>query len=347
MMYVGIDQHKRFSQVALVDDAGRTVSETKLYHDDRERMRAFFNELAGSPSALEATRNWDWLWEMLEDEGLSPVLSNPLRTRLIAEAKVKTDKVDARTLAQLLRTGFLPTVHVLPRAARNARELHRFRQRLVRLRTRLRNQVHAILDRQGIPTPDASDLFGKQGRAFLDGLALGDPYDLELSALLSLHDEIDRQIRRVMVPLRRTLKRDPRAANLLSIPGIGEVLGYLILFEIGEIGRFPSAKHFGSYCALVPSTRQSADRLWQGRTSRQGNLYLKWALVEAAHTARKKDPDLGDLYSRLRRTKGSQKAIVAVARRLSTIVYRVLSEKRMYRTVNRLSGRPDPSLGRR
>jgi len=275
MLYLGIDQHKRFSQVAVIDDGGRTVRQEKLYHDDRVRMRRFFSELAGSPAALEATRNWDWLWEMLEEEGVRPVLSNPSQTRLIADAKVKTDKVDARTLAQLLRTGFLPTVQVLPRGARDARELHRFRMRLVRMRTRIKNQVHAILDRQGIRTPDVSDLFGKAGRAFLDELTLGAPYDLELSALLSLLDAITAQIARVMRPLKKTLREDPRSRHLLSVPGIGDVLGYLILHEIGDVRRFRSAKRFSSYSALVPQTKQSADRLWQGKTGRRGNLYLK------------------------------------------------------------------------
>ena len=108
MFYIGIDQHKRFSQVAVMDEKGEIVSERKLHHDNPELMRQYFSRYTEGIAALEATGNWDWLHELLEEEFQAVKMSNPYRTRLIAEAKVKTDKVDARVLAHLLRTGFLP-----------------------------------------------------------------------------------------------------------------------------------------------------------------------------------------------------------------------------------------------
>jgi len=349
MLYLGIDQHKRFSQVAVMDESGRVVQQRRLEHGDREWMREFFRAYRGSRAVLEATRNWDWLWEMLEEERLEPVLSHPYKTRLIAEARIKTDKVDAKTLAQLLRTGFLPVSHVLPREQRDDREVHRLRIRLVRMQTRLKNQVHVILDRQGIGHPHA-DLFGKAGREFLASLRLGHPYDMEIEVLLGLLDEVGKRVKQVTGAIRKGLRQDDRAELLLSVPGIGEILGYLILHEVGDMGRFSSAKRFASYCALVPVTRQSADKTWQGRTSRQGNLYLKWAFVEAAHTARKKDPGLAHLYDRLCRKRGPQKAIVAVAHKLAISVYHVLTDKEMYRSSyarRQGSGKPGACLGRR
>ena len=213
---------------------------------------------------------------------------------------------------------------------RDGRELHRFRVVLVQLATRLKNRLHALLDKLGIEHP-YSDLFGKQGRDFLDSLTLRWPYQLELTSCLRLLAAISSEVKLFRQEMRKTLSPDPRSKLLLSVPGIGEVLAYLILHEVGQIERFPSPKHFASYCALTPQTKQSAERCWQGHTHRQGNLYLKWALTEAAHVAIRKDPALQALYEGHRRVKGNGKAVVIVARKLAIAVYSVLAKQQVYR----------------
>jgi transposase len=335
--------------MAVIDDSGAVLDQRRLYHDDKDALAQYLDQWPGPVAvALEATRSWYWLYELLEQHAERVVLSHPAKTRLVAEAKVKTDKVDAEALAQLLRTDFLPQSYVPPRSVRDQRELHRWRVVVVALRTKLKNRVHAILDKLGIEQ-SLSDLFGRRGREFLDGLSLRGPYELELRSCLRLIDAIGAEEHSVTVEIRRVLKEDPRAGLLMSVPGIGEIWAYLILCEVGEIERFRSAKHFASYCALTPRTRQSAEHFWQGGTDRRGNLYLKWALVEAAHVAHTKDPALGALYASKSRTKGAGKAAVIVAHKLAIAVYQVLSRGENYRynaLTRRHLGKPEAALGR-
>jgi transposase len=167
--WVGIDLHRRRSHIAIVDEHGELTVSRRIVND-----RDTFLALLGDPGdgqthvALEATYGWEWLAELLEEAGHDLHLAHPLRTRAIAAARVKTDAIDARTLAQLLRGGLLPEAYVAPREIRDLRELLRHRATLTRMRSAVKNRVHAILAKHGI-TSEHSDLFGKGGREFLEG----------------------------------------------------------------------------------------------------------------------------------------------------------------------------------
>jgi len=276
-------------------------------------------------------------------------LVTPNKVRLIAEAKIKTDKVDAHTLAQLERTGFLPTSYIPPREVRDRRELYRYRISLVTIRTGVRNRIHALLDKLGIFHP-YSDLFGMRGRQFLESLELRDSYQRVLNGYLRLHDWVDALEKEVRREIKKTMKTDPRALLLMTVPGIGVRNAYLLLAEIGDIDRFLSAKKLLSYASLAPRTRQSAEHRWQGPVGRKGNLYIKWAMVEAAQKATKKDPALAAFYEKLRRKHGPAKARVAVAAKLLKAIYYILKRNETYK-FNALStihlGKPVKSSGHR
>ena len=277
MIHVGIDAHKKYSQVCVETQEGESMGERRLYHDDKQGMRTYFSALPGPKTAvLEATRNWYWIYDLLEECFDEVKLSHPAKTRLIAESKVKTDRIDARVLAELSRTGFVAEAYVPPREIRDQRELHRFRVFLVHLRTGLKNRVHAVLDKLGITHP-WTDLFGAQGRKFLEGLELAQPYALEVESCLRLLDVIEDEVQLCLKHIREMLREDGRSKVLMSVPGIGEIFAYLVLCEVGQIERFASVKHFVSYCALAPMTRQSAEHVWHGHVGRWGNLCLKWA----------------------------------------------------------------------
>lgn len=346
MMYVGVDQHKYFSQVAVVDENGRLCQERRLLHADREGLRKFFRSLGECKGVLEATRNWDWLHDVMEETLTEVRLCNPVLARLIAESRIKTDKLDALALAQLLRTEFLPEAYAPPMEVRRLRALHRFRMHLVGVRTAWKNRVHTLLDRAGIQHEE-SDLFGARGRMLLAQLRLEEPYQTELKRLLKLIDLLTQEVKALEGQLRKQIRQDPRGALLLTVPGIGVILAYAILAEVGEMERFGSAAKFASYCGLVSRTHQSAARYHQGSVGKGGNHYLKWALVEAAHTARKKDPALGALYQRMAAKGKPQKGIVAVARHLAEAIYHMLKRKEAYRyrtLSGYASGKPGTSL---
>src|SRR5215211_4745278 len=219
MNSVGIDLHRKRSHVAALDELD---GESKI--------------------ALEATYGWEWLADLLEDHGYELHLAHPLRTKAIASARVKTDAVDARTLAQLLRADLLPEAYVAPRELRDLRDLLRQRVVLTHVRSALKNRVHALSARQGIQRTHA-DLFGSGGRRFLDDLGLRPDPRARLETLLRLITDFDREIDVLAHAIDRRAKHDPRVDVLCQIYGIGRYLGMLIVAEIGAIERFAGARH--------------------------------------------------------------------------------------------------------
>jgi transposase len=181
VVYVGIDLHRRTSHVAAFDEQGLELLSRRVTNDP-EALRTVFAELGGEARvALEAAFGWEWLADLLEAEGIELHLAHPRHTKAIAAARVKTDAVDAGTLAHLLRADLLPEAYVAPRELRELRELLRHHIALTHLRTALKNRVHALLARHGVQHGRA-ELFGPEGRAFLGELSLPVPTRRRLRA---------------------------------------------------------------------------------------------------------------------------------------------------------------------
>jgi transposase len=340
-----MDQHKHFTVAAKLDDETGRWETVRLEHDEPERIRAYLRALApGTRVALETTGNWFWLVDLIEEEGQEPHLADTVETRRMLRCRAKNDRHDALNLAVLDAEALLPEVYLPASDLRDARERHRYRIRLISLRSRIKNSIHAILGKLNIEARFA-DLFGKAGRTFLDGLRLREPYETELRSALRLLDAFDREVLLMRNEIRAVLDHDPLADLLQTAPGIGELTAYLLLHEIGPVERFRGDKHFVNYCCLAPGTWQSAERRKERPVGRHGNLYLKAAFTEAAQTAVRYDAGLGAFYQRLRRRKGTGKAMVAAARKLAVAVYHMLKERRPYRAArNVLEGSGKPVL---
>ena len=236
--WIGIDLHRRRSQFAVLDEHGEVMLSRRLVNDRQE-----FLELLGDPEqthvALEATYGWEWLAELLEQAGFDLHLAHPLRTRAIAAARVKTDAIDAKTLAQLLRAGMLPEAYVAPRELRDLRELLRHRVALTQMRSAVKNRVHAILAKHGIAN-EHSDLFGKSGRGFLATLELRDAPRRRLDSLIALINDFDREIDDTTTEIEQRAKADGRVDVLTQILGVGRYTAMLIIAEVGaEIHPLP------------------------------------------------------------------------------------------------------------
>jgi transposase len=319
MVYVGIDLHRKRSQVCVVDEVGERVLARQIGNEPAT-VRALLAELDSPVVALEAAYGWEWLADLLERERVELHLAHPLRTRAIASARVKTDAVDAATLAHLLRTGLLPEAWVAPRQVRDLRELLRQRVALVHLRTSLKNRVHALLARHGVQQVH-SDLFGLAGRRFLAELLLRPPQRARLEQLLRLIDSFDSEVELLTTEIDRLARADERVPILTCLPGIGRYTALLVISEIGDVARFPSAAKLCSYAGLVPTVRASAGKTRLGGISHQGPPYLRWALVEAAQTAARRGGPLRQRFERIQRRRGRQIAKVALARQLLTLCY--------------------------
>jgi transposase len=320
MNSVGIDLHRNRSHVAVIDERGE-LSLSRRIVNDRTTFLELLGDLEGESSiAVEATYGWEWLAELLEDAGYDIHLAHPLRTRAIAAARVKTDAVDAKTLAHLLRADLLPEAYVAPRDLRDLRELLRHRIALTRMRSAIKNRVHAILAKHGI-TRQHSDLFGKGGREFLAQLELRDAPRRRLDSLLSLICDFDREITETTKEIEQRAKADDRVDVLTQIRGVGRYTAMLIIAEVGEIDRFPDARHLCAWAGLTPTVRSSDGKARLGHISRQGSPALRWALVEAAQKCTTGGGPLREQFERITKRRGRKVAKVAVARQILTLSY--------------------------
>ena len=329
MEYIGLDVHRHYTVLARVDEAGRVLSHEKV-------ANALVPEaVAGGGNScrvvLEATANWGYICDLLEAQELveEVALAHPLQVKAIAHAKVKTDKVDATTLAQLLRVDMIPRSYLAPRQIRELRDLLRLRASLVRLRTGVKNKVHATLAKEGFEVP-VTDLFGRGGRRWLAERALSPTHALTVSSYLAVIDQIDAQIKEVTAQIDKEAAQQESVSWLTSIPGIARYSALLILSEVGDVSRFPDGDHLAAYAGLVPVVRSSGGHTHLGSVTKQGSPWLRWVLVETVHRNANKSGAIGERYRKLCRKKGSATASVAVARWLATCIYALLTEQRPF-----------------
>ena len=325
MRTLGLDVHKRFTEVA-VHEGGELRSLGRV-ETRPEQLRLLAQSLGRDDHVVIESTSLAWPVAALFAEHAGTVtVSNPLRTRAIASAKVKTDKVDARTLAELAAAGVLAKVWAPDEPTRALRRRNAHRARLVRQRTRLRNQVHALLVRNLVAV-EVSDLFGKRGRRLLAELTLPVDERAQLDSTLRLHDALCEEIATCERPLAQHALDSPEVRRLMTIPGVGAITALAIVGVIGDIRRFPSQRQLVGYLGLDPRVRQSGERpARHGHISRQGQAHARGLLVEAAWSAIKTPGPLRAFYLRLRQRRGSQIAIVATARKLAVLSWQLLTK---------------------
>jgi transposase len=258
------------------------------------------------------------------------VLAHPHKTRLIADAQIKTDRLDAHALGTLLRGNLVARAHVPSRQTRARKNLLRQRLYWARLRTMLRNRIHALLDRQrGLELPQCSDIFGVRGLCFLRRLELAEPDASLLGEQLNLHELIAQQMKAQEKRIQAEFAMEAMHGHLQSVPGIGVTLAAVIASEIDDIARFPNAEKLCSYAGVVPTTRSDGGKVMHGSLLYFCNKWLRWALIEASWVAIGCSPYFGTLYKQHRaRGKKANTAILIVARRMCRIVWQLLHEKR-------------------
>lgn len=247
-------------------------------HGETRRPTESWNRLGdqrGRQSHSEEGGTWWWLVDLLERLGHQPVLSHPKQTKAIAAARLKNDRVDAERLVLLLRGDLLPTVWIPPAELREARELVRHRVSLVWLRTGIKNRLLALLARRNLQPTTAKRWMTARGQRELQALPLGPIPSMIREDCLALLHRLDEQIRRLHQELIQRWGHDPRVQRLATIPGIGPFTAILLVLELGDVHRFPSAKHLASYVGLTPRVRASADRVRMGHISKEGNRLLR------------------------------------------------------------------------
>lgn len=325
MLAVGIDLHRRRSDVVALNEAGEVVLKRRMA-SSREGFSRVFGEMEDEPFEVvfEATYGWMWVADLLADAGIPHHMAHPLATKAITAARVKNDSVDATTLAHLLRTHLLPEAWIAPQGARDLRRLVRSRAALMRMRSRLKCQIHAVLADHGI-LPEYADLFGGAGRRYLEQLDLPSVAQHRVEALLRVIDAFSSEILTVDRELRSAVSGDDRVRRLLAIPGVGPYTAATVVAEVWDVHRFHGPEQLACWAGLTPRERSSADHVRRGHISKQGSRWLRWVLVEASIRACK-DQKLRAFYEGIARRRGWKIARVALARRLLTICYYALRD---------------------
>lgn len=337
-LFYGLDLAKKDSQLAVLSSDGRQLSNFR-FASTRENFLELAKHLQATDTiSLEVSTSANAVVSLFKlNSEASCLLSNPLQTKLISQGRTKTDKVDARVLAELTRVDYLPTVWSPDADTLRLRHFVTDRESLVHYKTKLKNQVHSILHRN-LVTYNFSDLFGAEGSRWLEELLASDDLDPfekdrlrfnlhEIKRQKLLLDDLDSTIAAFVCSL-PALKY--QLDLLVSIPGVSLASGAAILAAIGDVSRFRSKEKLASYFGLTARVKQSGETCRMGRISKQGNAYARFMLIESADWLRKSVPVYTRFYDRLKKKKNHHLAKVATARKLAELCWILLTRSQEF-----------------
>lgn len=330
MFYYGLDVHRRFIQVCRIDEAGGTRKDFQI-DATHEAIQAFAQTLGqGDQVVLEATFHTRAIWVLLVPHARRVVVANPLQVKAIAHARIKTDKVDAHILAQLLRTNFIPEVVMPDNETWELRQLVTHRQLLAGKRTAVRNAIHGILHRKLLQCPYVEPFCGV-GRRWLLAQKYTELERFTLENDLSVLDELVRGVKAVEEKMVEIASKELDIKLLMTIPGVNVTVAIGLLATIGDVTRFPTPDELASYFGLVPSVYQTAEKCYHGRITKRGRSSARWLAVEAAQTLSQMSSPLAASYHRIKRKSGHNVAVVALARKLVVLAWHMLRNQEPYR----------------
>jgi transposase len=338
MENIALDVHKHYTWARVENSEGQQLYASRLAHS-RGTIKNFVQRwTSGSPVAVETVGNWYWVVDEIEAGGGKPQLVNARLAKMMMGNVNKSDKLDAKGMNRLQRTGTLPTVWIPPSAVRDARELPRTRMVFSEQRTQLKNRVHATLSKYGYVVDEVSDAFGKRGREIIDELVTKLPAHTGrgLKRMLAQLDAVLTNLKAIEADMLEAFAPCPETTWLKSLPGVGDILAVVIWTEIGSIDRFSRAEQLASYSGLVAREHSSGDKFHYGAIRRDVNVYLKWAFVEAANSSilnreRCEYKHISALYQRIKPRRGHNRAKVAVARHLAEASFWMLKKAEPYR----------------
>lgn len=345
MKIIGCDFHPSYQQIALVDTETGELQELRLEHEKGEARR-FYEALRGQRVrvGMEAVGNSQWFEKMLAELGIELWIGDAAQIRRLVVREQKTDRRDAQHLLQLLLDGRFPRLWVPSAEMRDVRQLLRHRQKLVELRTQVKNQLQHLALNQGVQRKRR--LWSQQGRAVLEQLPLQGWTARRRDELLVLLDQLQVRVGELDQAVYQEAYQRPEVRLLMTHPGVGPVVGLAYVLTIGPVERFPRGKQVASYLGLIPREHSSGGRQKLGSISKQGNTFLRTLLVEAAQTAARFDEELRRDYRRLAARQHQALAKVMVARKLAVRMYWMLRENRPYpqRPVAPMQGGPSHSV---
>ena len=319
MSIIGCDLHTRYQVISMLDTETGEVTTRRLEHEGGE-AKAFYAGL-GKPAliGIEATGYTQWFERLVADLGHELWVGDPAEIRARAVRRQKTDTRDAEHLLDLLINQRFPRIWIPTPEERDYRQLLKHRDKLVKMQTSVRNQLHFLAMSQGVCRKRG--LWSARGRRELEALQLGPWASVRRQELLALLDGLGPRIEEMDQAVKAEALRRAEAVRLMEQQGVGPVTALAFVLTVGPVERFPSSRKLVSYLGLNPREDSSGGHQRLGHISKQGNEMLRWLLVEAGHTAARLDPELGRVYQRLKFRRGGSVAKVAMARRLAVRLY--------------------------
>lgn len=320
--YVGIDLHRRRSVIVRMNDAGEILAVSKIDNDPVALSMAVAEAGPDPEVALEACYGWYWAADLLQADGAHVHLVHPLGLHWDSR-RVKNDVKDATELANRLRRNDIPEAWIAPPEVRELRELVRYRAKLTALRTSAKAQIHAVMAKLGI-LPTQGEMFGPSGQKLLDAMDFPGPYGLRVESLRDLLEIYDREIVMVEREIHSWLKDDKGYRAIQALHGIGPITAAILVAEIGDVHRFPSARHLCSWAGMTPKLHESDTTSNRGRITKQGSTIVRWAVVESVARYHGGDP-IEPTFRRIAERRGGKAGVkiakVAAARKLLTLVF--------------------------
>jgi transposase len=316
--YVGIDLHRRRSVIYRMDGDGERLECVRIANDPMTLLEVVGKAGPEAEVVIEATYGWYWAVDLLQDAGFRVHLAHPSGNDW-GNRRVKNDERDARDLADLLRLGRLAEAWIAPPEVREVRELVRYRAKLVQLRSGLKAQVHAVMGKEGV-LPTLTDMFCQAGQGELDRMELGDVYVVRVESLRDLIEVYDREVAMLERKIHQLVRHDRGYRAIQVLNGVGRTIAAIFVAEIGDVTRFRSAEALCSWAGLAPRHRESDTKVVRGSITKMGSRLVRWAALEAIaryHGGAWLQRD----FHRIADRRGRNKARVAVARKLLTLVY--------------------------
>ena len=340
--FIGCDLHTRYQVVAWIDEKTGEIRKRWLEHDGEEVREFYVQFPRGTVVGMEATFPALWFERLLGELGHELWVGDAARIRASEVRYQKYDPRDAENILDLLYTGRFPRIWIPSPEERDLRQLLVHRLKLVRARTQVKNQLHALAISQGVCRQ--RKLWSAKGRAELEKLTLLPWAARRRKELLAWLDRLDEQVRELEQAVEQAGRGRPEVALLRTHPGVGMVVALALVLTLGPIERFPNSRKLVSYWGLNPREHSSGGRQRLGAISKQGNTLMRWLLVEAAQTAARLDPQLRRIYQRLKSRRNSGVAKVAIARRLAIRLYWMLRTRHNYAQLVRMSGSPSSAV---
>lgn len=329
--YVGLDVHKKTIYGYVMDKEGKTIF-AQNFKTEPHKMDLFLLNIKKEDSiiAIESCSCWQYTHDYLTDKGYhNLVLAHPPGVQALKKLHRHTDKDDAKLLADLLRTNMLPESYAAPMDIRIKRQITRHRSSLTEIRTQVENMTHAVLRRHGMDVP-WSNAFCKKAISYIRSIDLPMCDRLETDQFLDVIEMLTEKKKETQERIEELAGEDPAIKLIMSMPGMAHYNATGFQAEMGDVRRFEKADKLASYFGLTPSVYQSGETHRTGKITKRGTKHGRWIMIQAANVAVRHDKLLGNMYNRLAPKKGHQKAIVAVARRMVTFIYAMLSNNIPY-----------------